>query len=775
MLEKLCVTIWMRKSILFSALLLKLLCFQTVTAEHIELGKVIVDMTKPLNEVISGNISKSNFSRILDSNPVFGMNNMSTSGIEILYDSDCNILEPEQCSQQLQSVAALCNERIPRQLTIFLTWISLHPTTKVGFGYSEVTMSCIENYIFGEVVNSADFLVLTMKFGNTVGVTESFGLFQKRMDSLHQKNVKFIKRYESSFYYGTVKKTPKSIYYPTSSSVGGEAHRRLLLKYAQSWVTSSEVDDQSIIVQAVYFEPEIITEYSVTTFLNNAVNWFQDYRQSSFIIMSASSPQNQGESPQEGSTLTVNSTTETGKVIPSNETESIKDTKRKLGLVLPQEELCVDLQIHQEIKGLADTENTISEQEAPPPFKYFTFEDENTLWPMIESKSNKLFDMVTRLIINQKTEVMKTLASKGGWIPLNKENPRVLLRHLKRIPPPPLLSMAPEISPNNHAFLAWPANGVKFGEEKMSKLLLVFEAGWKRETVIRSCGPKGQKTSVVHYYSPTRIMLRSAREVEKWLEENEPGSPFTLDNFSFDRVRISKDPDEEIVREMFPLKPPAPSGRALVVKEPQRPPALRLSGQEITDRMFMELTNASNPSRKRKISSIPQSKLTSTSSSLRKPGRIRRSGLSPLTPRVRTAFQRLTGGCGTSLFQKFPVSPTPPYALSRVNAAFPRLQRKWLANKSKRRGVSKGKPEKTVMTLKPVIMAAPLLAKKVAFRQQKTTMTESSSSSSNDVTGRVFKISAQLHTQPASVSTEDAAERVEQFEVRDLMEHLKLM
>ncbi|CAL8121071.1 unnamed protein product [Orchesella dallaii] len=331
MLEKFCVTIWIRKSILFSALLLQLVCFQTVTPEHMQLGKVIVDMTKQLNEVISGNISKSYFSRILDSNPVFGMNNLSTSDIEILYNSDCNILEPEQCSQQFQSVAELCNETIPRHLTIFLTvdvptiielnkrrntikiqlnklpinlvfnlheetkcedfdettyddwnnffgtnssWISLHPTTKVGYGYSEVTMSCNENYIFGEVVNSADFLVLTMKFGNTVGVTESFGLFQKRMDSLHQKNVKFIKRYESSFYYGTVKKTPKSIYYPTSSSVGGEAHRRLLLKYAQSWVTSSEVDDQSIIVQAPYFEPEIINEFSVITFLNNAVNWY---------------------------------------------------------------------------------------------------------------------------------------------------------------------------------------------------------------------------------------------------------------------------------------------------------------------------------------------------------------------------------------------------------------------------------------------------------------------------------------------------------------------
>ncbi|CAL8121065.1 unnamed protein product [Orchesella dallaii] len=312
-MEKLCVTIWNRKSILLSVLLLKLVCFQTVTADHVELGKVIVDMTKQLNEVISGDISKSNFSKILHSNPIFGVNNLTTSDTTILYNSDCNILEPEQCSQQIQSVAALFNETIPRHLTIFLTvdvltsvrfykrrittkielpklpinlvlnlheettceelgatkywdrlfqtnmWISLRPHTKVGFGYSEGIISCTGDLNYMPIKN-ADFLVLTMKFGNTVGVTESFGLFQKRMDSLHRQNVKFIKR----FIHETPTKMPKSIYYPTSSSVGGGAHRRLLQKYAQSWVTSSEVDDQSIIVQAVYFEPETITEFVVS-------------------------------------------------------------------------------------------------------------------------------------------------------------------------------------------------------------------------------------------------------------------------------------------------------------------------------------------------------------------------------------------------------------------------------------------------------------------------------------------------------------------------------
>ncbi|CAL8132420.1 unnamed protein product [Orchesella dallaii] len=289
MLEKLCVTRWLRKSILFSALLLQLVCIQTVTAEHIELDKLFVDMTKQLNEVIFGYISTNNFSRILilDSNPVFGMNNLSTTSMTVFYNSDCSILEAEQCSRQIQNVAELFNKTIPGLLTIFLTvdiptiielgktrsttkielpdlpinlvlnfheetkcedwrrsdylisnilnkWIPLSPTTKVGFGYSEAILPCVGNYWI-QHVEIANFFVLTMKFGNTVGVTESFGLFQKRMDSLHQENVKFIK---GTFYRG-VNKTPTPIYYPTSSSVGGEAHRRLLVKYAQRWVTSS--------------------------------------------------------------------------------------------------------------------------------------------------------------------------------------------------------------------------------------------------------------------------------------------------------------------------------------------------------------------------------------------------------------------------------------------------------------------------------------------------------------------------------------------------------
>ncbi|CAL8132244.1 unnamed protein product [Orchesella dallaii] len=327
MLEKFCVTTWRKKFILFSSLLLYLVCFQTVTAEEFELGKVIVDMTKQLNEVISGDLSKSNFSRILDSNPIFGVKNLSASDIEILYNSDCNILDAEQCSRQIQSVAELFNETIQGLLTIFLTvdtpkiirhykrrnytklklpklpinvvfnlheetncedlktigyrawynlaepnwWIALRPTTtKIGFGYSEAVIPCSEGDMYLPI-READFLILTMKFGNTVGVTESFGLFQKRMDSLHQENVKFIKK---SFHRGE-NKTPKPIYYPTFSSVGGEAHRRLLLKYAQSWVTSSEVANKSMIVQAPYFEPEIVSGFSVITLLqDNAVNWY---------------------------------------------------------------------------------------------------------------------------------------------------------------------------------------------------------------------------------------------------------------------------------------------------------------------------------------------------------------------------------------------------------------------------------------------------------------------------------------------------------------------
>jgi len=80
-------------------------------------------------------------------------------------------------------------------------------------------------------------------------VTESFGLFEKRMNSLHKEYIEFM----SNALSGRVNRI---IFYPNLNSVGSESHRRLLLQYAETWTTTSEAIEKRLIIQAPYFEQE---------------------------------------------------------------------------------------------------------------------------------------------------------------------------------------------------------------------------------------------------------------------------------------------------------------------------------------------------------------------------------------------------------------------------------------------------------------------------------------------------------------------------------------
>ncbi|CAL8124949.1 unnamed protein product [Orchesella dallaii] len=117
------------------------------------------------------------------------------------------------------------------KLVTLESWISVLGKTKYGFGYPEPLIGCTE---IVTAVNVVHFVVLNLKFGDTVGVTESFGLFQKRMNFLHEQNSEFLKE---AMYY-TMDHLPETIYYPIRSSVGeDEEHKHLLITFAQKWAT----------------------------------------------------------------------------------------------------------------------------------------------------------------------------------------------------------------------------------------------------------------------------------------------------------------------------------------------------------------------------------------------------------------------------------------------------------------------------------------------------------------------------------------------------------
>jgi len=149
------------------------------------------------------------------------------------------------------------------KLTDIAKWTSSDANTMTGFGYSEDHIRCRENEIF-YAMKDPDFFVLNLKFGDTPGVTESFGLFKKRMISLHHEHTKFIKHMPNYLIHEKVNKT---MFYPSPNSVGGESHRRLLIQYAKTWNNISEPIEKRWIIQAPYFEQVEMKEFSVIPYV----------------------------------------------------------------------------------------------------------------------------------------------------------------------------------------------------------------------------------------------------------------------------------------------------------------------------------------------------------------------------------------------------------------------------------------------------------------------------------------------------------------------------
>ncbi|CAL8132262.1 unnamed protein product [Orchesella dallaii] len=145
-------------------------------------------------------------------------------------------------------------------------WINLEDQNKLGFGYTKDIFDCNDNYAIRHLIFSlSEFLVLNINFGYTVGVIESFGLFQHRMNNFHMENVKFIKK---MFNIG-VNTMPEPYYYPNAELVGDENYRRLLYQFADKWAKNGiGLNQQGMIIQAPYFSnaPEL-KELRVTPYV----------------------------------------------------------------------------------------------------------------------------------------------------------------------------------------------------------------------------------------------------------------------------------------------------------------------------------------------------------------------------------------------------------------------------------------------------------------------------------------------------------------------------
>ncbi|CAL8132183.1 unnamed protein product [Orchesella dallaii] len=332
------------KHLLILVMFLHVFNSQFVPVQSSLFPNIIVEMTKQFQRVLSKELAMTDFISVFNSHAILGGGvAFENSSQTWLYKTDCKIMEANTCAEEITSVVRLINEtfgehmnkidlmismtmnvstiiklgdansfnkiKLPEfPLKIFVNlhentkcedlvgigygtwdtlvnterWMTIYPTTKKGFGYPESLIPC-SGKAMSQPINKADFLVLNLKFGNTIGVTESYGLFEKRMNSLHENNVRFA-RHNLHF---TVTKKLQTIYYPTPKAVGDdEGHRQLLMKYAERWTTEK---GKKIVIQAPFFEPESITEFSLGTFIesNTCSNFNTEIKNLQWYVPSA--------------------------------------------------------------------------------------------------------------------------------------------------------------------------------------------------------------------------------------------------------------------------------------------------------------------------------------------------------------------------------------------------------------------------------------------------------------------------------------------------------
>ncbi|CAL8132326.1 unnamed protein product [Orchesella dallaii] len=97
-----------------------------------------------------------------------------------------------------------------------------------GIGINEALLNC---QAAADQIYERKWAVVYFKFGDTVGIPESFGIFRKRMAYMHAETAKVLRRY-TRYHEPTL---PEIWYYPTVEAVGDENHYRLFENYMERW------------------------------------------------------------------------------------------------------------------------------------------------------------------------------------------------------------------------------------------------------------------------------------------------------------------------------------------------------------------------------------------------------------------------------------------------------------------------------------------------------------------------------------------------------------
>jgi len=121
-----------------------------------------------------------------------------------------------------------------------------------GLGYSTALIGCV-NLMFAIIHSDLDrfFIHLIVSFGDNIGVPESFGIYKKEMEYLHQSNLKFLK-----MFINNLEEVPCH-YYANSQGIGNNTYQRLWIEYGHKWL--EDVEMVELVIPIVSFKHETLS------------------------------------------------------------------------------------------------------------------------------------------------------------------------------------------------------------------------------------------------------------------------------------------------------------------------------------------------------------------------------------------------------------------------------------------------------------------------------------------------------------------------------------
>ncbi|CAL8132318.1 unnamed protein product [Orchesella dallaii] len=264
--------------------------FQSIQMDDKNASNKFRDVTDPLNALMQGQISSVDFF----TKSGFVENGTETKTKLNLYSPDCSTIQ--ECVDEINTVGRFWNETLGRDLLDLTMSITLNNHTlakliednalnvklrrpdfqtnylvninesvacddlpdmrnevwnyltgfngrRYGIGINEELIHCIA--ATERIRYSTEWAVVYFKFRGTVGIPESFGMFRKRMVSLHAESAEVLLRY--SIHHSRV--LPKLCYYPTVQAEWDEYHYKLFENYMEHW-QNEKIDGMELIIRS---------------------------------------------------------------------------------------------------------------------------------------------------------------------------------------------------------------------------------------------------------------------------------------------------------------------------------------------------------------------------------------------------------------------------------------------------------------------------------------------------------------------------------------------